>query len=65
VLESACPHFGVRALEVLAALHRRKIDIADRVHIVNPDGYIGPSTASEVEYAEAAGKEVTYEHTST
>ena len=50
---------------MLAALHRRKIDIADRVHIVNPDGYIGPSTASEVEYAEAAGKEVTYEHTST
>ena len=51
-------------VEVLAALHRQKIDMADRVHIVNPGGYVGPSTASEVTYAEAVGKEVTYEHTS-
>jgi predicted phosphodiesterase len=47
---------------VLAGLHRRKIDMSDRVHIVNPGGYIGASTASEVAYAGAAGKEVTYEH---
>ncbi len=47
---------------VLAALHRRKIDMSDRVHIVNPGGYVGASTASEVAYAEAAGKEVSYEH---
>ena len=52
-------------VEVLAALHRRKIDMSDRVHIVNPGGYVGASTASEVAYAEAAGKEVTYEHNAT
>ncbi len=52
-------------VEVLAALHRRKIDMSDRVHIVNPGGYVGRSTASEVAYAEAAGKEVTYEHHAT
>jgi len=30
-----------------------------------PDGYVGPSTASEIEYAETNGKRVTYEHSST
>ena len=50
---------------VLATLHRRKIDMSDRVHVVNPGGYVGPSTAAEVAYAEAAGKQVTYEHDPT
>jgi hypothetical protein len=52
-------------VEVLAALHRRKIDMSDRVHIVNRGGYVGASTTSEVAYAEAAGKKVTYEHNAT
>lgn len=52
-------------VNVLAALHRRKIDMSDRVHIVNPGGYLGPSTASEIAYAEATGKGVTYEHSAT
>lgn len=49
-------------IDALAALHRQKIAMCDRVHIVNPDGYVGASTASEIAYAEALGKEVTYEH---
>lgn len=49
-------------VEVLAALHLRKIDMADRVHVVDPGGYVGASTAAEVEYAQARGKQVTYEH---
>lgn len=44
----------------LDALHRHKIDLADRVLIVNPGGYIGDSTRGEIAYAEAAGKPVTY-----
>ena len=36
--------------------------MSDRVHIVNPGGYVGQTTASEVAYAEVLGKEVTYEH---
>lgn len=51
-------------VEVLATLHRRKIDMSDRVHVVNPGGYVGLATASEVAYAETKGKEVTYEHAS-
>ncbi len=53
---------GASDVEVLAALHRRKIDMSDRVHIVNPGGYIGTATASEIAYAEETGKDVTYEH---
>lgn len=42
-----------------------KIDMSDRVHIVNPAGYVGASISAEISYAEAAGKDVTYEHNAT
>lgn len=45
---------------VLDALHLRKIDLADRVLIVNPGGYVGESTRREIDYAEAVGKPITY-----
>lgn len=45
---------------VLDALHLRKIDLADRVLVVNPGGYVGESTRREIAYAEAAGKPVTF-----
>lgn len=45
---------------VLDALHLRKIDLADRVLVVNPGGYVGESTQREVAYARAAGKPVTF-----
>ena len=44
----------------LDELHKRKIDLADEVHVLNVDGYIGESTRSEITYAEAAGKPITY-----
>ena len=44
----------------LGALHLRKIDLADRVLVVNPDGYIGESTRREIEYAQATGKPVSF-----
>jgi predicted phosphodiesterase len=52
-------------IEALGALHRRKIDMSDRVHIVNPGGYVGQSAAAEIAYAEANGKGVTYEYDAT
>jgi len=48
---------------VLSALHLRKIDLADRVLVVNPDGYIGESTRREIAYARAAGKPVSFTET--
>jgi hypothetical protein len=44
----------------LGALHLRKIDLADRVLIVNPGGYIGESTTREIAYARATGKPISF-----
>jgi hypothetical protein len=45
---------------MLDELHKRKIDLADAVFIVNPGGYIGESTRSEINYAMDHGKPVRY-----
>jgi hypothetical protein len=44
----------------LGALHLAKIDLADRVLVVNPGGYIGESTRREIRYAHKTGKPVEY-----
>lgn len=44
----------------LDALHLRKIDLADRVLVVNPGGYVGESTSREIAYARATGKPVSF-----
>lgn len=55
-------HQGERegVARILDALHLRKIDLADRLHVMNVDGYIGESTRREIEYATQLGKPVTY-----
>lgn len=45
---------------LLDELHKRKIDIADEVYVVNVGGYVGESTRSEIEYAEKIGRLVAY-----
>lgn len=47
--------------EIVDELHKRKIDLADEVLILNIDGYIGESTRSELNYAISQGKPVQYE----
>jgi len=44
----------------LDELHKRKIDLADRVLVLNVGGYIGESTRSEIDYALAHRKPVSY-----
>lgn len=44
----------------LDELHKRKIDLADEVLVLNVGGYIGSSTRGEIEYATAQGKRVRY-----
>jgi hypothetical protein len=51
-----------RLKQQLDELHRRKIDLADEVLIVNPGGYIGDSTRSEIAYARSLGKPIRYTH---
>ena len=46
--------------EMLDDMHKRKIDMADEIFVINVGGYIGSSTKSEIEYATATGKIVNY-----
>ena len=46
--------------KMLDDMHKRKIDMADAIYVINPDGYIGESTRSEIEYARRNGKEILY-----
>jgi hypothetical protein len=52
--------FKPGAREMLADMHRRKIDMADSIFVVNVGGYIGPRTRSEIEYAQETGKPIRY-----
>ena len=46
--------------EMLDDMHKRKIDMADSIFVINVGGYIGDSTRSEIDYARTHGKEVRY-----
>ena len=46
--------------EMLDDMHKRKIDMADEIYVINVGGYIGESTRSEIEYARKTGKAVRY-----
>lgn len=45
---------------MLDDMHKRKIDMADEIFVVNVGGYIGSSTKSEIEYAKNTGKKIRY-----
>lgn len=46
--------------EMLDDMHKRKIDMADEIFVINKNGYIGESTQSEIEYARSNGKAISY-----
>ena len=45
--------------EMLDDMHKRKIDMADEIFVINVGGYIGSSTKSEIAYAQSTGKAAT------
>ena len=45
---------------MLDNMHKRKIDMADSIFVINKNGYIGDSTKSEIEYAIKHNKKVLY-----
>lgn len=49
-----------RVEDDLHQLHLRKIDLADEVLIICPGGYVGETTAEEIEYAKSLGKPIRY-----
>lgn len=46
--------------DMLDDMHKRKIDMADEIFVINVGGYTGESTRSEIEYALSNGKVVKY-----
>ena len=46
--------------QMLDDMHKRKIDLADSIYVINVGGYIGESTRSEIEYARKNGKRIEY-----
>ena len=46
--------------EMLDDMHKRKIDMADEIFVINVNKYIGKSTRSEIEYAKMKGKGIRY-----
>jgi len=48
--------------EALDRLHKQKIEASDAIVVINPNEYIGESTASEIQHAHDLGKEVYFVH---
>ena len=46
--------------EMLDDMHKRKIDMADAIYVINVGGYVGESTKSEIEYAKKHGKTILF-----
>lgn len=51
---------GSELKTMLDELHFEKIKLSDSIHVVNVGGYVGESTAREVEFARSLIKKVTY-----
>lgn len=49
---------GMKAM--LDDMHKKKIDMADEIFVINKNGYIGKSTRSEINYAIATNKRIRY-----
>jgi hypothetical protein len=56
------PHVGDAegVKDIVDEVHKRKIDLADEVMIINVGGYVGESTRSELEYAWKHKKKVAW-----
>lgn len=48
---------------MLDNMHKKKIDMADEIFVINKNGYIGASTQSEIDYARKKNKPVNFMYT--
>lgn len=51
---------GIAQKEMLDELHKRKIDLADEIFVLNVGGYVGKSTKSEIAYAKQHNKRINW-----
>jgi hypothetical protein len=52
--------FTIEEKEMLDRIHKKKIDLADEIFVINVNNYIGKSTKSEIEYAKRKNKKIRY-----
>ena len=45
---------------MLDDIHKAKIDLSDEIFVINVNGYIGSSTADEIEYAKQNNKKIVF-----
>lgn len=50
----------LKTREMLADMHKRKIDMSDEIFVINVYGYMDETTKSEIDYTLANGKKVNY-----
>ena len=50
----------LKTRKMLDGMHRQKIDMSDKIYVINVRGYIGESTKLEIEYAKRKGKKTSY-----
>ena len=60
VLEQMDDGINSRVKMMLDDMHKSKIDMADSIYVINPGGYIGESTWSEICYAKMIGKDIDF-----
>ena len=53
-------HCNPELKKMLDDLHLRKIDLCDKVFVINKGGYIGESTTNEINYAKSINKPIEY-----
>lgn len=41
-------------------MHKRRIDLADEIYVINKNHYIGETTKSEIDYARKTNKKIHY-----
>ena len=51
---------NINTKTMLDKMHKQKIDMSDEIYVINPNGYIGESTKSEIEYAKRKNKKISY-----
>ncbi len=58
----AGPHIGDHewVKDIVDEVHKRKIDLADEILVINVGGYYGESTRNEIAYARAHGKPISW-----
>lgn len=52
--------YTAEEIGMLGKMHKERIKLSDGIFVVNVDNYVGSATQSEIDFARALNKEITY-----